>query len=239
MALQFTQSGDSLSNAVTAGVNFQNAASASTITCWINAPWSGATHSYVGLYDEKQRASLGTSTAIQLGSRTVNTFDVWTWGGGILVTSSIPTTPGAWVFLAYTFDGTTHRCYVNGVLGGSSTAAQLTGNFDSVYLNGYSGSGSSETATFQLDTYNYYNRALSAAELLTMYTSKGNRHGIVFGSLTRYEFDGGAMGSSVTTVPNLTNFSSANSNLAPIVPAGSTRVSYIAGFAGGNLRPGA
>lgn len=238
MALQFTQSGDAIANNVTSGVNFQSSTSPITITCWINAPWSGATHSYVGMYDEKQRVATGNSTAIQLGSRAANTFNVWTWGGGILVTSSITISPGVWTFLAYTYDGTTHRCYVNGQLGGSSTVTQLAGNFDRIYLNGYTNGGANETDTFQLDTYNYYNRTLSANELLTMYTSRGNRHGIVHGVVARYEFDGGSLGTSVSSVTNLTTYNLLYSNLIPVTPAGTTRVNYISGHASGNLRTG-
>lgn len=243
MGLQFTQSGDALANNVTTGVSFQNALLPATITCWINAPWTGAgAQSYVGLYDENQRITSGnnTSTAIQLGCRATNTFNVWTWGGGLLNTSSISMAPyvNQWVFIAYTFDGTIHRCYVNGILADSTTATQRSGNFDRVYLNGYTNGGANETETFKLDTYNYYSRTLSVDEILTMYTSKGNRHGIVHNISTRYEFDGGSIGSNVVSIPNLTTFNPLYSNLIPVVPAGTTPVSYIAGYASGNLRPG-
>ncbi len=244
MAIQFTQSGDALANNVGTGVNFITTAATSpvSVTCWIKAPWnSTGTHSYVGLYDEKQRAASGTSntsTAVQLGKRTANTFSVWTWGGGSLVDCSISmlTYDNMWTFIAYTFDGTTHRCYVNGELGGTATNTQHAGNFDRVYLNGYTAGGAAETATFQLDTYTSYNRMLSQDELRTMYNAAGNRHGIVYGCVVRYEFDEDAIGVGVTTGYNQTDYNTTYSNLYPVTPAGTARVTYIPGHADANLR---
>jgi hypothetical protein len=245
MAIQFTASGDALANNVTNGVDLLTVAATSplSITCWIKAPWTGTgTNSLVGLYDETQRIASGTantSTAVQLGKKTTNTFNVWTWGGGVLVDCTISMAPynNVWCFLTYTFDGTTHRAYVNGVAGGTATSTQLAGAFDRVYLNGYTNGGAAETATFQLDTYTSYSRALSANEIQTMFMAQGDRHGIVNGAIVRYEFDEGALGTTVSTIVNLTDFASANSNLITVVPAGGTRVTFVEGYPDGNLRP--
>jgi hypothetical protein len=243
MAVQFTQAGDALANTTGVGVNIIPTAATSpvSITCWIKAPWGAGTQSYVGLYDEKQRAGSGTnaSTAVQLGSRAANIFNVWTWGGGILVDSAISMAPyvNQWVFLTYTFDGTFHKCYVNATLAGTTQNTQLPGNFDRVYLNGYTNGGASETAAFQLDTYNSYNRALSQDEITTMYNTRGNRHGIVYGCMVRYEFDEIAVGTAVSTVLNQTDYPSAYSNLAPVTPAGTSRATHSDGYADANLRP--
>lgn len=243
MAIQLTASGDALANNTATGVNFVNTVATApvSITCWINAPWGTGIQSYVGLYDEKQRVASGTntSTAIQLGSKTSNTFNVWTWGGGILVDSTISMAPhvNQWCFIAYTFDGTTHRCYVNGVLGGSTTNAQQPGNFDRVYINGYTNGGASETATFKVDTYNSYSRALTQNEIITMYNTRGNRHGIVHNRLVSYEFDELAPGVTSATIYNQTELPAATSNLITVTPAGTTRVTFVAGYADANLRP--
>jgi hypothetical protein len=242
MALQFSLAGDALANNTVSGTSFQSATTPITISVWINAPWTGGggAQSYVGLYGEQQRIANGTTTAIQFGSRAANSFNVWTWGGGALVNSTISMTPyvNQWAFVAYTYDGTTHRCYVNGVAGGTSTNAQIAGTFDRVYLNGYTNGAAAETSSFQLDTYSYYNRALSADEILTMYTIQGHRHGILYNSVCRYEFSEGAIGSNVSSVPNLTNYNATYSNLIPIVPAGTSRVTLLAGYASANIRPG-
>jgi hypothetical protein len=245
MAIQLTQAGDALANVVTTGTSFQASTGSLSITCWINCPWAGVSggsaQSYVGLYDENQRinSNNNTSTAVQLGSKAANTFNVWTWGGGVLVDSTISMSQyvNQWVFLAYTFDGTSHRCYVNGVLGGTSTNAQLPGNFDRVYINGYTSGGTSETSTFQLDTYNSYARALAQSEILTMYNTHGNRHGIVYQNIVRYELDEYSPGTVVNTIYNQTDFTQVYSNLTAVSPAGSTRVSFISGYADANLRP--
>lgn len=240
MAVQFTASGDSLANAVGTGYDIITNALTSpvTITCWINATWPSAIISYVGLYDETQRASTGNSTAIQLGCRAGNLFTVWTWGGTILVQSPTPMTPytNQWCMITYTFDGTTHRAYVNDALVGTGTTTQLAGAFDRVYLNGYTGGGASETATFQLDTYTSYNRALSLEEITTMYHTAGNRHGIVYGCMVRYECDEQPVGSSVATVYNQTDYINTYSDLTVVVPAGVARVTYTNGYADANLR---
>lgn len=105
-----------------------------------------------------------------------------------------------------------------------------------MYINGYTTGGASETSTFQLDTYTSYNRALSLDEITTMYTTAGNRHGIVYGCMVRYEFDEAAVGSGITTVYNQTDYIQAYSDLAVVVPAGGTRVTYTAGYTDANLR---
>lgn len=239
MALQFTRNGDALATNVGAGVTFQNALLPSSVTCWINAPWAGnaGAQSYVGMYDEQQRASLNTSTAIQIGSRSgAGKLDIWTWGGGILITSTATLVPGNWYFVAYTYNGTTHSVYVNGLLAGTSTTTQRAGAFDRVYLNGYTNGRNSETSTFSLDTYTYFNRLLTADEIRTMYTASGARHGILYNSVVQYKFQDGATGSAVTVIRNQTDFQSTYSDLFPVVPAGSIRVTLISSYASANLR---
>ena len=239
MAIQLTQAGDSLANVVGVGYNIiASSTSPVTITCWVRAPWSNATESLVGLYDEKQRAATGNSTSIQIGCRPGNLLSVWTWGGVILVQSPTAMTPytNVWCMITYTFDGTTHRVYVNNTLAGTGTTTQLAGAFDRVYINGYTTGGAAETSTFQLDTYTSYNRALSLDEITTMYYTGGNRHGIVYGCMVRYEFDELAVGTGTTGVYNQTGYTNAYGDLAVVAPAGTTRVTYTAGYADANLR---
>lgn len=239
MAIQLTQAGDSLANPVGTGYNIITSSTAPvTISCWMKAPWSNATESLVGLYDEKQRVATGTSTAIQIGCRAGNLLTVWTWGGTILVQSPTAMTPytNTWCMITYTYDGTTHRVYVNNTLTGTGTTAQIAGSFDRVYINGYTTGGAAETATFQLDTYTSYNRALSIDEITTMYHTTGNRHGIVYGCMVRYEFDEIAVGSNVVSVYNQTDYIVTYSDLNVVTPAGTTRVTYTDGYADANLR---
>ena len=233
MAVQFTTNGDSLANGT--GFSVQSTAPQS-ITVWINALWDGAvkTSSMAGMYHNS-----GGTAAIQIGSRGVNgQCAIWTWGGGSILRSTGVTIPSnTWVNITYTFDGTTASLYYNGGLNNSVTYTPAAIAFNQVFLNGFAGGGTKETATFQVDTYEYFTRALSADEVQTIYTTRGNRHGIVYGGLLRYEFDEGATGSTVMTVYDqglqvgaLNNNLVSNSARTPLV-------TYLAAAASNNLRP--
>jgi hypothetical protein len=209
MAVQFSTNGDSLANATDA-TTFSSSTASQSINVWINALWDGnvKTSSMVGMYN-----AVG-ATAIQIGSRTAaGQCDIWTWGGGIMISSTGVTIPSnTWANITYTYDGTSHRLYYNGVLnntvvnGTAPNTAQIAGNFNQVFLNGFATGAASETANFQVDTYYYYNRTLTADEILTIYNSRGNRHGIVYRSLLRYEFDEGVQGATVSSIRNQTTY---------------------------------
>lgn len=241
MAVQFTTNGDNITNATDATF-FTSATVSQSITVWINALWDGniKTSSMVGMY----QAAGGTgATAIQIGSRTAaGQCDIWTWGGGIMISSTGVTIPAnTWVNITYTYDGTSHRLYYNGTLnrtvinGTAPNVAQIAGSFNAVYMNGFAAGGVSETATFMVDTYYYYTRTLSADEIQTIYAARGNRHGIVYGSLLRYEFDEAVLGSDVVSVVNQSSYNQAISNLLP-ANLRTPRVTYAAGSVSSNLR---
>lgn len=172
-----------------------------TITTWMTGTWStGATSakSFVGIYGPSAAAP---TTAIQIGSRTTNNaVYVWTWGGGVLInTGAGVVTDGALHFIAYTFDGTSHRIYVDGALQATTTTAQIAGQFNTFYINGYPTGGTNETSTHVVDSVRMYHRALPAGEILTMYASRGARHGINYTQIAYYEFDEGAQGAATST----------------------------------------
>jgi hypothetical protein len=241
MAVQFITNGDNITNATDATF-FASATVPQSITVWINALWDGnvKTSSMVGMY----QAAGGTgATAIQIGSRVAaGQCDIWTWGGGIMVSSTGVTIPAStWVNITYTYDGTSHRLYYNGTLnntvvnGTAPNVPQIVGSFNAVYMNGFAAGGVSETADFIVDTYYYYNRTLTSNEVQTIYAARGNRHGIVYGSLLRYEFDEEVLGSNVVKVVNQTLYEHAISDLLP-ANARLPRVTYAAGSVSSNLR---
>lgn len=238
MAVQFTVNGDSLISPHNGTQFYRTSTQPQSISVWISAPFDGNTgaKSYVGMYGSTNVPG-GAGSAIQFGSRVAaGQCDIWTWGGGLLVSTTGVTIPAnTWVNITYTYDGTTHRVYYNGALNNSSTSAQLAGNFDKVWLNGFKDGGTSETATFQLDTYDYYNRALSLSEVQTIYNTRGNCHGIVFGEILRYEFDEGGIGTNAVSVVNQTDYPSNLSNLA-LENLRSPKVTYSPGFVSKNLR---
>lgn len=224
----------SLTQSTTAG-----ASAKFSIQVWINANWGSTSTatgrtSMVGLYGP----SPSPTTAIQIGSSTgAGEISCWTWGGGVLVnTPNGFMTPlnNTWVHVAYTYDATTHRIYMNGNLIASSTTAQLAGNLQMVCINGFPGGGAGETFNHTVDAYSLYNRVLSASEILTIYNSQGSRHGIDIGAIATYEFDELAEGVSTTTVLDL----SGNAiNLVMTGTGTSPKYTYTTTYAGSNLRP--
>jgi hypothetical protein len=211
-----------------------------SVTTWINATWNaGATASFVGIYGPAtDDPSFAPVTAMQIGTQT-GSYDLvcWTWGGGQLVSGPANTMSGfngQWVFITYTYDGTTHRLYRNGALLSSSTNSQITGYLNQVYINGFPGSGTSEVASFQTDQYALYRRALKADEVLSIYNAGGARHGINNGLICRYEYDELSQGVGVSSVPDLTG----NGNTLTLVGAGANMTyTYTNSFANSNIRP--
>lgn len=213
-----------------------------SITTWINAVWTpGATRSFVGLYGPTLQTDspLATPTcAVQIGTIAGNGDLVcWTWGGGALVSTAAGTMTGfnsQWVFVAYTYDGTTHRSYVNGTLAASSTTAVTPGFLSQIYVNGYPTGGTAEVSNHQVDQYMLYRRTLSADEIQTMARSSGARHGIRNALICHLEFDEAAEGANTSTVVDLTG----NGHTLTPVGAG-TPITYIytGTAANANIRP--
>lgn len=206
-----------------------------SITTWMSGIWSttaATSKSFVGIYGPSVAAPI---TAIQIGSRvTNNAVYVWTWGGGVLVnTGAGVVTDGVNHFIVYTFDGTSHRVFVDGVLQGTSTAAQIAGQFNTFYINGYPTGGTNETSTHVVDSVQLFNRTLQPDEILTMYSSRGSRHGISNGLIAYYEFDEGAQGATTSTCFDFTE-----GVPAPLTWAGTgTTMSYTYVNGEAKLRP--
>ena len=203
-----------------------NPLNANTLMVWINATtWlGGVTNSMVGTYNS---ATAG-GTAIQIGTRVGSGFcDVWTWGGTVLVSSSGGTgittlANNTWYHVAYTFDGTTHRLYINGVQTNTATTAQLAGTITAIYVNGFPSGATSETGTFSIDDLSYFNRTLSANEILTAYSTAGDRDGLVFGLTASCLFSEGTPG---TVANNCLDYSGFGNKLTPIGAA--TGVNFV------------
>ncbi len=102
---------------------------------------------YTTLPDETQNLMVlqraGSTSAVQIGFREVGgTYRVvvWNWGGAPLVWSNSLPSPNAWHYFTYTFDGSNHRLYIDGIEAGSSTTATTQSAVPQyVYLGSYSG----------------------------------------------------------------------------------------------------
>ena len=232
-------------------INPQNPCS---LTCWISAVINtSTTMSMVGTYNTYTSGGTG----IQMGTRSElsNGFTVWTWGGGHLVDTNnnaggnlFTFTDNVWYHYAYVFDGTYNRLYINGNLinqvnnstgvsvttGATGYASQLAGTITAVYVNGYPSGGTSETGTFSFTDISHFNRALSAQEVLSLYSINGPRDGIIYGDVTSY-FCGEK---SIGSVANSVTDESGNGNLlTPLGAATGVNFTYVADNLSGDARP--
>lgn len=222
-----------------AGANFLSSTSAYSINVWINANWNaGATASFVGMYNGTPLTGTPT-TGLQIGTRSgTGDIGIWTYGGTVLVSAPAGTMT-AWsnkyAMVTYTYDGSTHRLYLNGVLVNTATVAPVAGVFTQIYINGYPPTGNAnETAVYLLDAYGYYGRTLSADELLTIYNSAGTRNGIFYGEIVRYEFDELPEGSTVAGIVDLSGHNN------PMLYSGNGTAithTYVGSYADSNIRP--
>jgi hypothetical protein len=221
------------------GSGFKRSIDPYTINVWINANWnSGTVFSFVGMYDGVPNTGTPT-TGLQIGSRNgLGDVVAWTYGGTPLVGSAngvMTAFSGKWAMISYTFDGTNHRLYVNGVQTATATGGTVTGTFTQVYLNGYPPTGSTaETSVYSVDAYSYYGRTLSPDEILTMYNSGGTRHGIEFGEIATYEFDEKGEGVAATSIVDLTGH---GNTLVPSGVVNTITHTYIGTYANSNTRP--
>ena len=211
-----------------------------SVNVWIKANWGSTAAgvgriSLVGIYGP----SPNPTSALQIGG-TLGNGDLacWTWGGGVLVRVAddfmVPYN-NVWVNVGYTYNGTTHRLYVDGLEVANSTAAQAAGNLQLVTINGYPGGGASETYNHIVDSYALWNRVLSPSEMSVVYYAFGARHSIVNGQVAGYEFDEGTEGSNVGAASVI---DTAGNGLTLLLTGAGTapKYTYTTSFATANIR---
>ena len=234
MAIIFTATNSHLRSTST---NFTASTVPFSISVWVNAIWnSGRTISMVGMYNGTSTS--GTTTGLQIGTATgTGEITCWTYGGTAMVSSATGVMTqynNKWINTTYTYNGTTHYIYVNGVQLNTGTTAQISGTFTQVWINGYPPTGNAnETSTISVDSYTYYNRQLSSDEVLTIYNSAGTRHGIFNGVLARYEFDELGQGATVVSPVDL---SGNGNNLTFVGTAAAPLYTYTTSYANSNAR---
>jgi hypothetical protein len=114
----------------------------------------------------------GPSGARQLGFRGKPI--EWEWGGGGLVSNATFPSVNNWHFYAYTWDGTTHKLYIDGVLASSATTASTqTGTVYWAgigdYING--GSAGGERFAGSIDEVRVLTTTLTAGWIQTEYNN--------------------------------------------------------------------
>lgn len=89
-------------------------------------------------------------------------YDSWNWGGGTLLEAARPLV-GQWHHCVYTYDGTTHRFFINGIETSKSAASTQHGTPDMLMFGNYP-SGNQYYAG-AMDEIRIYNRALDQDEI--------------------------------------------------------------------------
>lgn len=99
---------------------------------------------------------------------------VWKMESGSWLLTTTPPTVGAWHHCAYTFDGTTHRLYLDGVEMSNSTFAPSTSAPQSVHLAAKGGWAGASNFAGNLDEVRIFQRALSPVEIQMIVRLSGN-----------------------------------------------------------------
>jgi hypothetical protein len=131
-----------------------------SISLWVNLTSNANVQNFVAM------VNVPSQSGLQVGLRNGNLV-TWNWGGGALITGTLPTT-GAWHHVVYTWDGTTNRMYLDNTAQTSTTTAHQTASPDNLYFGSYD--GVNELLSGSLDDVRVYNRALSAAEVSALFT---------------------------------------------------------------------
>jgi len=111
-----------------------------------------------------------SGTGLQFGFRgpgyETKGFDVWKWGGGTILEIEQPSSR-TWHHCAYTFDGKTHRFYMDGQEIKTSSESPQSGK-PTILMFGNYPSGY-QFLKGKLDDIRIYNRALASSEVIQLY----------------------------------------------------------------------
>lgn len=166
----------------------------------------------------------GTTTGVQCGALS-GQMALWNFGSA---TATIATTTApalnTWCHVCFTWDGTTNTVYLNGVASNNSTTARPTTTPQTICFNGYTGGVAAQTSASRIDDMRIYSRALSAAEVMTVYTLQGLRDNITYGLGLCAPFDGAAGASATGAICRVTQtpMTASGSGTTPLVYASST-----------------
>ncbi len=120
----------------------------------------------------------GGGSAIQMGYKSSTTFDVWKYGGTVILTTSVPSA-GHWHNAVYTYDGnnngqgSTHRLYIDGNLITTSTTSPQTGTPGELFVGSYD-CQSCELLNSKLDEFEYSTVVRSASWIATEYNNQAS-----------------------------------------------------------------
>lgn len=161
-SLSFDGNNDYVSTAVGTGLPSNNAPQ--TISVWAKYTSTPNTSNLLSL-------SNGTSST-QLGFKTgPSIVAVWKYSGTTLATATLPST-NAWHQYVYTYDGTTNKLFIDGLLANSSTTAVQTGSPSSLQIGRFL--QNSEYFAGYIDEVKIYDYALSEDQVKVDYNQNSN-----------------------------------------------------------------
>jgi hypothetical protein len=134
--------------------NIPSLSAAKSITCWVKITTTAGVQHMVS-YDDTAGNSIGVG--IRGGA-----LQAWKGGGSVLATTSAPSL-NTWVHVAYTWDGTTNKIYLDGGTPGTSTTSPNSGTVTRGFIGTWD--GINELLWGQIDEVRSYNVALTAAQV--------------------------------------------------------------------------
>jgi hypothetical protein len=137
-------------------------AAAKTVSFWMRPTRWNSLQVLVSLYEGTGAASI---QQVQISTR-FGEFGVFNPGGAATTLAKAPAIPkaGDWHHIAYVFDGTEHRLFLNGALAGSSRAGVTDVKLFAVRV-GRSPGNYGEMFEGQIDDLRIYGRALQTGEV--------------------------------------------------------------------------
>ncbi len=141
--------------AATPPTRFPAATAAESISVWVKLGATTGTQDMVALGDGTNGVKLGLNGGI---------LSAWTWGGTSLVTGTTPV-DGNWHQVVLTYDGSTNKLYLDGVLANSTGTARVAATTTKAYLGTYDGVHELMASGGALDDVRIYNRALTLTEV--------------------------------------------------------------------------
>ncbi|MEA2696950.1 MAG: hypothetical protein QOI66_1221 [Myxococcales bacterium] len=146
-----------------------------TISAWVNLA-SSADQFVVTLWDTGSGTTLGV-----LGGA----IKAWAWSATVLASTTLPSL-GVWHHIAYTFDGTTHKVYVDGGTPGTGAGAANTHAVTRAQFGAFNNGSSMSPYSGQLDDVRIYNVTLTAAQIKNLaagrYSGEGSNTTVTLGA---------------------------------------------------------
>jgi hypothetical protein len=168
--------------------NFPSGAATNSVMTWVRRAAVGARHDLIS-----KEQSGATGYELSCLSSNLAEFGLFDGRNYRVVASTTTIAINTTYHLCGTYDGTSLRLYVNGVL--EKTGAYSTGSTNTYNLNFGRRPAASNYLNGQLEDIRIYNRALSADEVLTIYNARGADN-ILQGNLLWFPCTGGAVGSA-------------------------------------------